>query len=70
MRSRSAARIAAIAGTVAAYALLARPRQLRWGATDREVEGVLPGDDLIADPGLNATRAITVRASADRIWPV
>jgi hypothetical protein len=29
----------------------------------------LPGDDLIATPDLAATRAITVRASADQVWP-
>jgi hypothetical protein len=58
-----------IGGAVAAYVLLARPRQLRWGATDQESDGPLPGDDFIANPGLSATRAISVRASADRVWP-
>jgi hypothetical protein len=29
----------------------------------------LPGDDLIVTPDLTATRAITVRASADQVWP-
>ena len=53
----------------AAYILLARPRQLRWGATDQESDEPLPGDDLIADPDLTATRAITIRASADQVWP-
>jgi hypothetical protein len=60
---------ATIGGGLAAYALLARPRQLRWGATDQESEGSLPGDDLIANPGLTTTRAITVRAPSDRVWP-
>jgi hypothetical protein len=69
MRSRTASRIAAIGGTVVAYALLVRPRQLRWGATDDEVGGFLPGDDLIANPDVDATRAITVRAPAERVWP-
>jgi hypothetical protein len=58
-----------IGGGLAAYAFLARRRQLRWGATDQESEGSLPGDNLIANPGLTTTRAITVRASADRVWP-
>jgi hypothetical protein len=59
-----------VAGAVAgAYALLARPRHLRWGATDEESSGPLPGDDLVANPDLTATRAITVRASADQVWP-
>ena len=49
--------------------LFARRRQLRWGATGQESDGALPGDDLIASPDLTATRAITIRASADQVWP-
>jgi hypothetical protein len=60
---------AALGGAAAAYILLARPRQLRWGATGQESGEPLPGDDLIADPDLTATRAITVRAPAGRVWP-
>ena len=56
-------------GAVAVYALLVRSRCLRWGATGQESGGPLPGDDLIADPDLTATRAITVRAPASRVWP-
>jgi hypothetical protein len=29
----------------------------------------LPGDDLIANADLTATRAITIRASAEQVWP-
>ena len=56
-------------GAVTAYFLLARPRLLRWGASIQERGAFLPGDDLIESPDLTATRAITVRASADRVWP-
>lgn len=56
-------------GAGAAYMLLARPWHLQWGATDQESRAPLPGDDLIAAPDLAATRAITVRASADEVWP-
>jgi hypothetical protein len=69
MRPRYVVGAAAIAGAAAAYVLLARPRHLRWGATGQESGETLPGDDLIADPDLTATRAITVRAPAGRIWP-
>ncbi len=68
MRRRYAGLIT-IGGALVAYVLLARSRQLRWGATDQEADGPLPGDDLIVNPGLSATRAITVGASADRVWP-
>jgi len=49
--------------------LAGRHRQLRWGATDLELEQSLPGDGLIANADLSATRAITVRASAAQVWP-
>jgi hypothetical protein len=41
----------------------------RWGASDEEVAGSLPGDELIGDPNVRATRAITVRRSPDAVWP-
>jgi hypothetical protein len=59
----------AAAGAAAAYVLLARPWHLSWGATDQESDQPLPGDDLIANPDLSATRAITIRASVDQVWP-
>jgi hypothetical protein len=51
------------------YLLAGRRRQLRWGATDLELEQSLQGDGLIANADLSATRAITVRTSAARVWP-
>ena len=59
-----------IAATVAAAYLLAGRRwQLRWGATDQELSARLPGDDLVADPHLVATRAITIRTRPGEVWP-
>jgi hypothetical protein len=49
--------------------LLARRWQLVWGATGQEADESLPGDDLITDPDLAATRAITIGAPADQVWP-
>ena len=70
MRRRAAAAGAAVIGTaVAGYIRLVRRWQLRWGATDEECDTALPGDDLIANPDLVATRAITVPAAADQVWP-
>ena len=67
--TRRYAGLAAIGGAAAAYILLARPRHLRWGTTDQDSDEPLPGDDLIQSHNLAATRAITVRASADQVWP-
>ena len=46
-----------------AYLLIYRPTQLRWGATDQEVARVMPGDDIVAHPMFNATRAVMVDGS-------
>jgi hypothetical protein len=68
-RPRAAAIAVAAAGGIAALTLLGRRRLLRWGATDEEIAAVLPGDELISDADVSATRAITIRRSPDVIWP-
>jgi hypothetical protein len=55
--------------TVVAAVAVLRRRQLRWGATAAEATGLLPGDELVSDPDLTATRAITIHAGADEVWP-
>jgi hypothetical protein len=68
MRNRYAAGLTVMVAA-SAYILLARPQQLRWGTIDQEPNEPLPGDDLIPNPNLVATRAINVRASAEQVWP-
>ncbi len=51
------------------YLLVARPAQLRWGATDAEVARAMPGDALSHRPTFLSTRAITTDAAAEDIWP-
>jgi hypothetical protein len=58
----------AAAGAVAAYRQ-GRRAQLAFGATPEEQAAELPGDELVADADLVATRAITIRASAADVWP-
>jgi hypothetical protein len=53
----------------ATYLLFFRSRCLNWGARPDEVAAKLPGDELLADPGLVTTRAITIDAPAGAIWP-
>ena len=69
MRCRYVGGVSTIGVAAAVYILFARPRQLRWGASAQECEASLAGDDLIPSPDLTATRAITIRASAGRVWP-
>jgi hypothetical protein len=46
-----------------------RPWHSRWGATDEEVALAMPGDELIEQPTFNVTRAITIRARPEEVWP-
>jgi hypothetical protein len=61
--------VAGALGVVVLAALAARKWQLRWGADPCEVTAALAGDDLIAEPDLVATRAITISAPASEVWP-
>lgn len=54
---------------LAAYLLVIRPWQLRWGATGEEVARPMPGDDIVNHPTFNATRAVAVNAPPAAIWP-
>ncbi len=60
-----AAEVAAVVG----YLVAVRPRIIRWGAGDGEVVGPLPGDEIVADPMTQSTRAIDVAAPPDDVWP-
>jgi hypothetical protein len=53
----------------AAYARVWRPQFLSWGAVEKDVHRCLPGDALVRDPQYVTTRAITIRASTERVWP-
>lgn len=63
--------MAAFGGVAAlsAYTFLVRPWHLSWGATDEELKLPLPGDELVEDPPLNATHAITIEAPVAEVWP-
>ncbi len=51
------------------YARRVRPWGLTWGATPDEVAALMPGDDLVPHPTFDATRAITIAARPDQVWP-
>jgi hypothetical protein len=69
MRPRTPLTLLAAATATALYVRYARPWQLTWGATPDEVSRPLPGDELVARPTFNATRAITIDAPPEEIWP-
>jgi hypothetical protein len=67
-KTKRAATLIAAAGS-GALVRAARRRLLRWGATDAEIAAVQPGDELIPDADVTATRAITIRRSPELVWP-
>lgn len=66
---RLLAAAALAAGTAVAYHRWFTPWQERWGATDDEVTVALPGDELLAEPATQVTRAITIDAPRHEVWP-
>ncbi len=53
----------------AAYSPPVRRWYLTWGATDEEVERTMPGDELLPLPDMLSTRAVTIDAPPEAIWP-
>ncbi len=71
---RRRARIMFAAGLAAGaaalgYPLVLRKKCLTWGATPEEVSRPLPGDELMPDPDIVATRAISISAPPSAVWP-
>ena len=69
MRVRALRRLVVPLVVIGGYVRFVRPWQLTWGATSEEVARSLPGDDLVPKPMFDATRAITISAPPDRVWP-
>jgi hypothetical protein len=51
------------------YLLLGWPWLSRWGATDEEAQKALPGDELVPNPAFVTTKAVTVQAPPEAIYP-
>jgi hypothetical protein len=58
-----------IAVIAAVFAFFVRPWYLRWGATDVDVLRPTPGDGIVPGAASQETRAITIRAPMERVWP-
>ena len=62
-----------LVGILIPAALLAhfvyRPWQMTWGAADHEIARAMPGDDLVTNPTFVATRAVTIYATPEDVWP-
>lgn len=51
------------------YPLIVRPWHRRWGATADEIARPMAGDDAVQHPTEVTTRAVTVAAGPEQIWP-
>ena len=63
-----AALIAVVLGLIG-YSRFVGPWHRGWGATDEEVARPMPQDERVACPTAVSTRAITIDAPAERVWP-
>jgi hypothetical protein len=61
--------VALASGLVGAYLAVGRPLMLHWGATCEELHTPLPGDELVPGPGIQSTRAVTIEAPPEGVWP-
>lgn len=59
----------AATGAAVAYVKVVRPWHIRWGATDTEVQGPMPGDHLLEGAEASSTRAVDVHAPPEAVWP-
>jgi hypothetical protein len=60
---------ATVAAATCAYLRRFEPWFRRWGATEAEVAAPLPIDDLVTPTARRTTRAITIGAAPDEVWP-
>jgi len=68
-RTKTLITLGGAAAGVAAYQIYGRPRIRNWGSHAGEVRRALPGDDLVENPEVRTTRAITLGAPPDAVWP-
>ncbi len=58
-----------VAVGLGAYAVVVRPKLLRWGATDEEIAMPYPGVDIVPGGKRSGTMAVTIDAPPAAVWP-
>jgi hypothetical protein len=58
-----------VLATSLTFVLSCRSWAFTWGATAQEAASAMPGDGLVADATTISTRAVTIEASAEYVWP-
>lgn len=67
MRTKAATVLGAVAWAV--YDATVRQRMLDWGSTPAERRSFLPGDEIVEDVMAHHTRAVTIDAPPEAVWP-
>ena len=65
----AAARVLAVTGGYFAFSAATRRWYRAWGATAEEAREPLAGDALVEDAAVQTTRAITISAAPEHVWP-
>ena len=68
-RRPSAVALTLAGAAAAATAYLVHRVGKRSGVTNEEMNAVLPGDELVTQPMWGSTRAITIDAPVEEVWP-
>src|SRR5215831_14410501 len=63
------AAVMAAVGVAALYQDQVRPWLYTWGARPDEIGAELPGDDLVEPNAPQTTRAVTIDAPVEAVWP-
>jgi len=58
-----------LAAVFVAVVVLLLPGMDRWGATDAEVRQALAGDAFLSNPRISYTRAISIAAAPEQVYP-
>ena len=66
---RSTLTLGALGVAAVLYRRMLRRPILNWGATEAETRARLPGDELLEQADGVSTRAITIDAPANAVWP-
>jgi len=61
--------VSLVAFATSIYVFIVGPWERSWRASPEEGARALPGDDVIPDPTISETRAITIEAPPASIWP-
>ena len=53
----------------AVYLIFLWPRMRTWGATEAEINAVLPGDEIVPEANIRSTKGVTIQAPPQAIYP-